>query len=148
MNAFAGVADTNLLVRYLMRDEPPEQTAAVVALFEESLPRSLCVPAVVVAELTWVLKWHYKSTRSEIAAAILTLIDVPCLEMQKTTLDAIQLYAEVKGGSVDFADCLVAATSQQERLPAITYDEDFRRFNDVRTLTALQLLEQLRSARA
>jgi len=148
MNEFAGVADTNLLVRYLMRDEPPDQTAAVVALFDESLPRSLYVPAVVIAELTWVLKWHYKSTRSEIAASLLTLIDVPCLEMQKTTLDAIQRYAELTSGNIDFADCLVAATSQQERLPAITYDEDFRRFNDVRTLTAQQLLDQLRSVRA
>jgi len=148
MNEFAGVADTNLLVRYLMRDDPPEQTAAVLALFEESLPRSLYVPEVVVAELTWVLKWHYKSTRSEIATAILTLIDVPCLEMQKTTLDAIRLYSEVTSGSVDFADCLVAATAQQERLPAITYDEDFRRFDDVHALTAHQLLSQLRKSRA
>jgi len=148
MNEFAGVADTNLLVRYLMRDDPPEQTMAVVALFDESLPRSLYVPAVVIAELTWVLKWHYRMAREEIADAILTLIDVPCLEIQKTTLDAIRLYAEVTSGNIDFADCLVAATAQQKRLPAITYDEDFRRFADVRALTALQLLSQLRSPRA
>jgi len=56
---YAAVADTNLLVRYIMRDEPPEQTQDTVALIDSSPPRSLYVPAVVVTELTWALKAHY-----------------------------------------------------------------------------------------
>ncbi|WP_269446579.1 hypothetical protein [Cephaloticoccus capnophilus] len=41
---YVAVADTNLLVRYIMRDEPPEQTEDTVALIEDSTPRASTFP--------------------------------------------------------------------------------------------------------
>jgi len=138
---YAAVADTNLLVRYLMRDEPPEQTQDTVALIDGSPPRSLYVPAVVVTELTWALKAHYEATRLQINAALLQLLLIPSIAIDVTTHEAILIYAATTNAKLDFADCYLAATGKEEDLPVITYDKDMRRaFPDLRIITSGELL--------
>jgi len=138
---YAAVADTNLLVRYIMRDEPPEQTQDTVALIDSSPPRSLYVPAVVVTELTWALKAHYQATRLDISSALLQLLLTPSLGIDITTHEAILLYAASTNAKLDFADCYLAATGKQGDFPVVTYDKDMRRaFPDVRMITSGELL--------
>jgi len=143
---YAAVADTNLLVRYVMRDEPPEQTQDTVALIDGSPQRSICVPAVVITELTWALKAHYEATRLQISAALLQLLLIPSLAIDITTHEAILIYAASTSAKLDFADCYLAATGKQEDFPVITYDKDMRRaFPDVRIVTSGEFLAQLKS---
>lgn len=44
-------------------------------------------------------------------------------------LDALDRYRKTK---VHFVDCLIAASAKAEDLPVATFDEDFRKFGDVR----------------
>jgi len=117
---YAAVADTNLLVRYIMRDEPAEQTQDT---------------------LTWALKAHYEATRLQINAALLQLLLIPSLAIDVTTHEAILIYAASTSARLDFADCYLAATAKQEDFPIITYDKDMRRaFPDVKIITSGELL--------
>jgi predicted nucleic acid-binding protein len=44
-------------------------------------------------------------------------------------LDALEGYA---GTKCHFVDCVIAATASAEDTPVATFDEDFRKFSDVR----------------
>jgi len=140
---YDAAVDTNLLVRYIMRDAPPDQTQATVALIDQSPPRSLYVPAVVITELTWALKWHYQIAREEIANAVSSLLEVASLAIDSTTATAISLYLKAPNSKLDFADCYLAATGKREGMCIVTYDKDIRRsFPDLRILTSQELLSQ------
>ena len=47
-------------------------------------------------------------------------------------LDALDRYRKTK---VHFVDCLMAATASRENIPVATFDQDFRKFADVRAET-------------
>ncbi len=47
-------------------------------------------------------------------------------------LDALSRY---KGTKAHFVDCLVAATAVAKNVPVSTFDQDFRKFGDVRVET-------------
>ena len=47
-------------------------------------------------------------------------------------LDALDRYRKTK---VHFVDCLIAATAATEDMPVASFDQDFRKFTDVRVET-------------
>ena len=47
-------------------------------------------------------------------------------------LDALNRY---KGTKAHFVDCLIAATAVAKNVPVSTFDQDFRKFGDVRVET-------------
>lgn len=79
-------------------------------------------------EVTWVLRAHFNVPRDEISAAIQRFIAQPAISVDAPTLNAVARYATT---TIDFADCALAATGAATRLPVITYDRDFRKFDDV-----------------
>lgn len=99
--------DTNILVRYVTRDD-----AAMAARAEQVL-RTRCTPAepgfvnhIVLCELAWVLESAYRYRRAEIAA----LIDGLCrtVELRVQDADAVRAaLADFRAGRADFADCLL-----------------------------------------
>ena len=127
--------DTNLIVRYLVQDHERHAKAAG-KLFEACDRGDLVVvvlPAVL-AECVFVLDSFYEHSREDIAAALGTLISSPGVEVSEPEihLDALSRFARTK---VHFVDCLIAATSAAEGAPVATFDQDFRRFTDVRIET-------------
>jgi hypothetical protein len=56
------------------------------------------------------------------------------VEISRVTipLDALNRY---KGTKAHFVDCLIAATAVAKNLPVSTFDQDFRKFGDVRVET-------------
>ena len=114
--------DTNILVRFLTRDDPAQ--SALAADLIESLtadaPGYLCRE--VVLETTWVLERAYRYPRAEVALAIEGLLAAPELVIE--TADdvgaALLTYAQ---GNVGFADLMVATAARRagaERL--VTFD--------------------------
>ena len=59
------------------------------------------------------------------------LISSPGVEISGAALhlDALDRYRKTK---VHFVDCLIAATASAEDTPVATFDQDFRKFSDVR----------------
>ena len=127
--------DTNLIVRYLVQDHEKHSKAAG-KLFEACDRGDLVVvvlPAVL-AECVFVLDSFYEHSRENIAAALSTLISSPGVEISEPEihLDALSRFRRTK---VHFVDCLIAATSAAESTPVATFDQDFRKFTDVRVET-------------
>jgi predicted nucleic-acid-binding protein len=82
----------------------------------------------------FVLESFYSHPRSDIASALERLISSPGIDISELTihLDALNRY---KGTKAHFVDCLIAATAVAKNVPVSTFDQDFRRFVDVRVET-------------
>lgn len=100
--------DTNILVRYLTRDEPTQfETAREVIQGAEERGERLFLNAVVLCELSWVLKGgRYRLNRQQISDTIESLLRTSVFEVQyrDETLAAVREYREGPG---DFADALI-----------------------------------------
>ena len=100
-------ADTNILVRAVVADDPG-QTAAAIRILREAESVALTLPAL--CELVWVLRRGYRSRSADIAAIVRDLVvattvetDFPAVEAGLAMLDA--------GG--DFADGVIAFAGRQ-----------------------------------
>jgi predicted nucleic-acid-binding protein len=132
MSAKRRLVDTNLIVRYLVQDQ--EKHAKAAGKLFEACDRGdveIVVLSAVLAECVFVLESFYQHPRAEIAAALSTLISSPGVQIAENTmhLDALDRYRKTK---VHFVDCLLAATARAGDTPVATFDEDFRKFGDVR----------------
>ena len=99
--------DTNVLVRYLTRDEPT-QYAHAAALIEDALRKGerFVVNAVVLCELAWVLESVYEYPRSEIGTAIEHILATAQFEIERPD-EARQALADFRRTRADFSDALV-----------------------------------------
>jgi predicted nucleic-acid-binding protein len=129
------LVDTNLIVRYLVQDH--EKHAKAAGRLFDACDRGAVVIVVlpaVLAECVFVLESFYEHPRGDIASALGTLISSPGVEISEAAihLDALDRYRTTK---VHFVDCLIAATAKADETPVATFDQDFRKFADVRVET-------------
>jgi predicted nucleic-acid-binding protein len=124
--------DTNLIVRHLVQDN--EKQASVAGKLFDACDRghvAIVVLPAVLAECVFVLESFYEQERNDIASALSRLISSPGVEIADAAihLDALDRYGRTK---VHFVDCLVAAAATAEDIPVASFDQDFRKFSDVR----------------
>ena len=129
------LVDTNLIVRYLVQDH--EKHARAAGKLFDACDRGdivIVVLPVVLAECVFVLESFYRHPRASIASVLGRLISSPGVEITEMTvhLDALNRY---KGTRIHFVDCLIAASAVDRKLPVSTFDQDFRKFVDVRVET-------------
>jgi predicted nucleic acid-binding protein len=123
------LVDANLIVRYLVQDHEKHAKAAVDACDRGDVV--IVVLPAVLAECVFVLESFYEHPRGDISSALGRLISSPGVEIRGATIhvDALERYRKTK---VHFVDCLLAATGAAEDTPVATFDQDFRKFADVR----------------
>jgi len=125
------LVDTNLIVRYLVQDH--EKHAKAAGKLFDACDRGdvvIVVLPAVLAECVFVLESFYEHPRGDIASALGRLISSPGVEIDAAiNLDALDRYRKTK---VHFVDCLIAATAATENMPVGSFDQDFRKFADVR----------------
>jgi predicted nucleic-acid-binding protein len=95
-------ADTNVLLRDVLQDNPAQSHLARKALQYAEL---VAIPVSVLCEFVWVLRQGYKKPASEVADAIRVLMDSPNVAMNEPVVEAGLAILE-KGG--DFADGVIA----------------------------------------
>ena len=95
-------ADTNVLVRAAVADEPTQARAAADLLRQAEL---VAVPLPVLCEFVWVLLRGYRRTPAEIGTAIGKLADSASVRMDRPAVGA-GLAMLAAGG--DFADAVIA----------------------------------------
>lgn len=102
--------DTNILVRYLTRDDEQQwQKAATV--IQQNQP--CFITNIVLCELVWVLRGaNYGFRKGEIISVLESMLHSSAFEFEdRTTVDqAVQRY---KQGKADFSDYLIGAVSRQ-----------------------------------
>ena len=105
--------DTNVLVRYLVRDDEPQFDKARRLIKREiTAGRQVLVSQLVILETEWVLRSRYALSKNEIVAAISALLDATevVIEDEAAVEEAIYLCKE---NSADFADCLIGARNRR-----------------------------------
>jgi predicted nucleic-acid-binding protein len=99
--------DTNVLVRYLVRDDQRQYEKATRLLRRAAeAGEPIMVSLLTLLEMEWVLRSRYASSKEDIAAAISSLLDAADLvfEDEPAVEEAIHLW---KSSAADFADCLI-----------------------------------------
>jgi len=100
--------DTNVLVRYIVEDDPVQSSAAA-AMIERTLARdeTIFVSQIVLCELVWVLSFAYRFKRGGIVGVLQQLRRGAQLVVEGA--DEVKRAAEAyAAGPGDFADCLIA----------------------------------------
>ncbi len=102
--------DTNVLVRYLTRDNESQWQQASEVI--ES--GQLCFIAnIVLCELVWVLRGNpYKFGREEILSALEMMLQSPAFQFENRSA-VYQALQRAKQGRADFSDYLIGAIAQQ-----------------------------------
>lgn len=116
--------DTNVLVRFLMRDDEKQARAVYTRLKRAEAEReNLFIPLSVVLETIWVLESAYGQSRREILNALDHLTEMPIFEFEK--IDVLQSFAgEARKSGTDLSDLLLALTAQSCGCTAmLTFDK-------------------------
>jgi len=102
--------DTNILVRYLTRDDEQQWQQAVTVI----QPNPSClITNIVLCELVWVLKGkNYNFRKNEIIRTLDLMLHSPTFEFEnRSTVD--QALKQYQQGEADFSDYLIGAVSRQ-----------------------------------
>ena len=129
--------DTNVLVRWLMDDDPKQSTRAR-RLFTAARTglAALFVPVTVMLELEWVLRSRYDFNKATVLQAFNALLETQELEFQSEAAleQALHLYRQ---GAAEFADCLHAGLcSAFDRAPLLTFDAKAARLPAIQLVAA------------
>lgn len=113
--------DTNVIVRYLIADEPDQFARAASVMGR----RRLFVPATVLMETAWVLSLSYGFDRARIVDGLRAILGLPEVEVADpaTTTQALDWYER----GVDFADAMHLALSIDVCDGLLTFDRAFMR---------------------
>jgi predicted nucleic-acid-binding protein len=98
--------DTNVLVRYLVQDDPAQSPAATAVIESLSESEPGFVSIVTAVELGWVLTRAYGVDRTTLADTIAGLLSSRELAVQHA--DVVRAAVEGLRGGADFADMVIA----------------------------------------
>ena len=107
--------DTNVLLRYIVRDDA-RQAAAATKLIESSCrPESPGVIALVVmCELVWVLESGYRYRREQVAGILRKVLGSQDLRVERSDL-AWQALNRYETGPADYADYVIGLCGKEEK---------------------------------
>jgi predicted nucleic-acid-binding protein len=122
--------DTNVLVRYLVQDDPAQSRRA--ATYIESAAATgeqILIGNIVLCETVWVLDSAYGYSKREIEGAIEKLLQSSTFQFEAKDM-IHSAFDDYRSGRFDFADCLIGrihALSGCE--PTATFDAAIRRLS-------------------
>jgi predicted nucleic-acid-binding protein len=98
--------DTNVIVRYVMQDDPKQSQKATRLIEALSADAPGFVPLVVLVELVWVLTSCYDLKRHQVVEVLEGTLRTKefMVDRAEQVAQALRVY---KTGSAEFADCLI-----------------------------------------
>ena len=105
--------DTNVLVRYLTRDDQPQYEKARRMIDREvAKGEPVLVSLLVLLETEWVLRSRYEMAKADIVTAFSALLDTADLTFEDEPSVETAVYSW-KDSAADFADCLIEARNRR-----------------------------------
>jgi predicted nucleic-acid-binding protein len=105
--------DTNVLVRFLVRDDQPQYEKARRLIDREvAKGEPVMVNLLVLLETEWVLRSRYELAKGEIVAAFSALLESADLAFEDEPSIESAIYSW-KESSADFADCLIESRNRR-----------------------------------
>ena len=127
--------DTNLLIRYLVRDDPGQfgrARAEIEAAADRDEP--LTINAVVLCEVVWVLESAYEYSRAEINDALEQILATAQLVIEWGD-QARQALQDCKTTKAGFTDAFIGRiNSALGAAPTLTFDRDLAPLSTFRVL--------------
>jgi predicted nucleic-acid-binding protein len=116
--------DTNVLLRYLVQDDPAQSARATEIIERRLSARNPgFVSLVCILEIVWVLGSLYKRTRREIAQHIEMILAADALEVQNEQ-EVYQAVVALRNGTGTFEDALIGSIGTWRGCSAtLTFDE-------------------------
>lgn len=109
------VVDANVVLRYLLQDVD-EQHQVAKAVIDSGCE----ITVEVIAEVVYVLAGVYEVPRTEIADALIALLDTAYVERHDEVVHALGLY---RLRALDFVDCILVAQHDVSKREVITFDK-------------------------
>jgi predicted nucleic-acid-binding protein len=105
--------DTNVIVRYLTRDDKPQYERARRLIDSEvTKGEPVLVSLLVLLETEWVLRSRYEMAKPEIVAAFSALLETADLTFEDEPSVETAIYSW-KDSAAEFADCLIEARNRK-----------------------------------
>jgi predicted nucleic-acid-binding protein len=126
--------DTNVLVRFLVQDDPLQAQLATKLIDQFTDDARGFVSREVLIELVWVLERGYRLGRAEIAVALDGLLSATELDIEGSdeVAPAIELY---RNDGFGFADLMIAAAARRVgAVELVTFDQKAARLAGVRLI--------------
>jgi predicted nucleic-acid-binding protein len=103
--------DTNILVRYFIKDDPEQARLAVNLIYSLSPTEPGWIGVAIFMELDWVMNNVLKVKKDRVVEIFDTLLASQELvvENANTVREALQLY---RSRNTDFSDCLIASAAK------------------------------------
>ena len=99
--------DTNVLVRYVVQDDPEQADAATRLIENRCTPEEPAfISSLVLAELAWVLRGPYRYPKSMVADVLRQILRTVEFIGEEPAV-AWAALAEFESGAADFADCWI-----------------------------------------
>lgn len=117
--------DTNVLVRYIVQDEP-EQAKVATEVLEAECTRETpgYISQVVLCEMIWVLRRAYRYDRKTTCRVVRELLTTIEFQIERNDLALIAL-GEFESGTADFSDYLIALIHADAGAETtVTFDRD------------------------
>ena len=100
--------DTNVLVRYIVEDDPDQAELARIAIEDQCTTEEPgFISLMVVCELVWVLERAYKCSRAQVSEVLMNLLLTETFSIEYHDV-AWQAYHDFIEGNADYADCLIS----------------------------------------
>jgi predicted nucleic-acid-binding protein len=115
--------DTNVLLRYLLKDD-----AGQAARAERELERGdrFLIDGIVLCELVWVLEAGYGFSRADIAAALERIAATAQFEVESQDL-VLAALDDFRRSAADFSDCLIGRRNRSRGASeTVTFDRTLR----------------------
>ena len=123
-------ADTNLLVRFWIRDDPEQ-----VRVAEQFISNGAWVPLVALAETIWVLEAVYARPSRDLIEAVEMLLRHETLILQDEDVVEAALHQFRAKPTLGFSDCLILESARKAgHLPLGTFDRKLGKLAGAETL--------------
>lgn len=128
--------DTNVLVRYLVKDDVAQWKLADEYIKQVKANNETCfINNIVLCELVWVLKTSYKLNRDEIITVLEKILRVDAFDFENREA-AWWSVQQMKKHKADFSDFLITKINKQaECSETVTFDVKLQKVEGIRLLS-------------
>ncbi len=119
--------DTNLIIRFLVNDDPKKVSRVEKLLADKSNTNILL--DTIVAEIIWVLSSYYSLNKSEIIEKIKALIHLDSIDCNAVLLNkALSVWEE---NNISYIDSYILAVAKLGNIPLFSYDGELKSISGV-----------------
>lgn len=120
--------DTNLIIRFLVNDDP-KKVLKVEKLLKNPKNTNILLDTVI-AEIIWVLSSYYLLNKKEVVEKVGALIHVQNIECNEVLLN--RSFSLWEQNNISYIDAYLAAVSELGDIPLYSYDQ---KLNGIKTIT-------------